>query len=214
MKMIDLSHEICPEMPVYPGTDPPVFKLAKTLENDGYLEKTVTMFSHTGTHIDAPSHIFENAPSLDKFPAGHFAGRGLVLDVTETKHRTIAIENLTDFEAEITAADYLLFHTGWSSYWGYEDYFKEYPALSEDTANWLAENFSLKGIGVDTISVDPEHSRKFPVHRALLGRGILVVENLANLDLLLEASFLFFCFPLKISGADGSPVRAAAGVPE
>ena len=80
MKMLDLTHCITPEMPVYPGTEPPRLTAACTMEKDGFRETLLEMYSHTGTHMDAPAHMLPNGRTLDDFPAETFAGRGFVLD--------------------------------------------------------------------------------------------------------------------------------------
>ena len=109
----------------------------------------------------------------------------------------------------LLAAGFALLHTGWARYWGTNDYFGRYPVLSPEAAGWLA-GFGLKGYGVDAISADEIDSAALPVHRALLGRGMLIIENLDRLDPLLEREFTFSCLPLKIADADGSPIRAVA----
>ena len=80
MKMLDLTHCITPEMPVYPGTEPPRLTAACTMEKDGFRETLLEMCSHTGTHMDAPAHMLPKGRTLDDFPAETFAGRGFVLD--------------------------------------------------------------------------------------------------------------------------------------
>lgn len=210
MKVIDLTHTIYPGMPVFPGTEPPVFEPANTLETHGYLEKKITFFSHTGTHIDAPSHIMENGLTLDSFAVERFMGKGLVLNILHIGSRTIKLNDLLPFENQIRNIEYLLLYTGWSHYWGQEKYFKDFPVLSLDAAGWLAQNFKLKGIGADTISFDHESSKTFAVHKLLLEKEILILENLTNLELLLGSNFLFWGLPLKTPNADGAPIRAVA----
>ena len=80
MRVIDLTHTITASMPVYPGTQPPVLAAANTYEKDGFKETLVTMFSHTGTHVDPPAHLFPGRTTLDAFPAGQFIGKALVID--------------------------------------------------------------------------------------------------------------------------------------
>ena len=80
MKMLDLTHCITPEMPVYPGTEPPRLTAACTMEKDGFRETLLEMYSHTGTHMDAPAHMLPSGRTLDDFPAETFAGRGFVVD--------------------------------------------------------------------------------------------------------------------------------------
>lgn len=85
MKMLDLTHCITPEMPVYPGTEPPRLTAACTMEKDGFRETLLQMYSHTGTHMDAPAHMLPNGRTLDDFPAETFAGRGFVVDCGERR---------------------------------------------------------------------------------------------------------------------------------
>jgi arylformamidase len=208
MKIIDLSHTIFPGMPVYPGTEPPTFFNVCTIEDMGFLEKKITFYSHTGTHMDAPAHIIPGAKTLDQMVADRFAGKGTVIEVVGN-NGTIDLEFLKPHQPQIERCEFLLFHTGWADLWGKENYFTGYPVLSRDAAEWLVD-FPLKGIGADTISADEAESAAFPIHTTLLEREIVIVENLTNLRLLLDREFDFCCFPLKIEKADGSPARAVA----
>ncbi len=209
MKITDLSHTITPNMPAYPGTEPPVFDEPTTIDTDGFLEKKITMFSHTGTHLDAPAHILKNTKTLDQMDISQFIGAGCVIDVSAMGQQTITKKYLAAYQGKIEKNQFLLFYSGWSTFWGTDRYFHEYPVLDDEAAVWLTE-FELKGIGIDMISFDTIGSQEFNIHKILLGRGFLQIENLTNLDLLITQDFTFSCLPLKISAADGSPVRAIA----
>ncbi len=209
MRIIDLTHPISPEMPVYPGTEPPAFTTPCTIERDGFAERRITMYSHTGTHIDAPAHIFPHGKRLDEFPAGHFCGRAVVLDFAESGQAVIEREDLQAFETVIAECDFVILHTGWSRFWGEEAYFQGFPVLTVTAAEWLS-GFSLKGLGTDTISVDAVGTTNFPVHKVFLKRDTIIIENLTNLSGLAGAPFDFCALPLRLEGADGSPVRAIA----
>ncbi len=87
MKFIDLTHVVKPGMTVFPGTEPPVFEVGSSIETDGFEEKKITMFSHTGTHMDAPAHIISGARRLDEFPIEKFAGKACVVDVSAQRCR-------------------------------------------------------------------------------------------------------------------------------
>ena len=196
-------------MPVYPGTEPPVLKTECTIEDIGFLEKKITLFSHTGTHMDAPAHLIKDAKTLDKFPVGHFYGRALLLDFTNIRGTIIELQGLEPYKDAVRNVDFLLLHTGWSEYWGSDKYFIDYPVLSPESAEWLAK-FRLKGIGLDTISADKIDTVDYPVHTAFLNKETVIVENLTNLNLLSRNIFTFSCFPMSFENADGSPVRAVA----
>ena len=94
MKVIDLTHVIKEDMPVYPGTEPPRLEPANTYEKDGFKETRISMFSHTGTHMDPPAHLFPGRITLDQFPPEQFIGRAVVIDcrdLPEGKYADIPI---------------------------------------------------------------------------------------------------------------------------
>jgi kynurenine formamidase len=209
MKIIDLSHTISPDMPAYPGTEPPTFKVGCTIENDGFLEKEITMYSHTGTHIDAPAHLIEGLNTLDQLQIGHYFGEALLVDFQNIGRNIIERDDLIPYETEINNVDFFLINTGWNKYWGTKRYYSDYPVLSGDAANWLSKH-SLKGFGIDAISADTADTTDFPIHKTLFAEDIIIIENLVNLEGIGTNLFKFSCFPLSIQEADGSPVRAIA----
>ena len=210
MKLYDLSHLLNNETPVFPGMNRPQFKPAATFERNGYRETHLCFDSHTGTHIDAPAHMLENGKSLDQLLIEAFTGKALIIPVSEN---TKLIENdfLVSFEDKLKNIDFVLFKTGWSKYWGTPGYFEDFPTLSNHAIEWLLA-FSLKGIGFDVISADPMASTTFPNHFSILGKGLVIIENINFPEELTETQGQFFCFPLPYENADGSPVRAVLGV--
>lgn len=205
--VLDLTHTLAEGMPVYPGTEPPTLRPANTVAQDGFAEKLLTMYSHTGTHIDAPAHMLVEGATLDRMEAGRFVGTACVLDVTGKN--TIVQAFLESRRDLLDGCEFVLFHTGWSRLWGQEAYFEGFPVLVPEAVQWLADR-QLKGIGFDAISVDPVGSADFPIHMILFRKGMLSIENLTGLEPLIGRRFLFSCLPLKIEAADGSPVRAVA----
>ncbi|WP_432735954.1 cyclase family protein [Maridesulfovibrio sp. FT414] len=211
--IIDLSHTITEEMPVYPGTAQPVISAVATHATHGFLEHRINLATHTGTHIDAPAHMIEGAATLDMLDPEMFIGPAIVIDCStacKTGHSCeIGIDELAPFETEIAEHDFILLNTGWHLHWGTPEYFLGYPVLSPEAARWLAD-FDLKGIGIDVISVDPADTADYPAHMILLGQGMIIIENLTNLHALPQAGFILSCLPLKFRDSDGSPVRAVA----
>jgi arylformamidase len=208
MKIVDLSHTISPDMPVYPGTEPPTFTIGCTIENDGFLEKKITLYSHTGTHIDAPAHLIKGL-TLDQLQIEQYFGEAILVDFQNIGRNIIQLDDLTPYKKEISSADFLLINTGWNKHWGTEKYYSDYPVLSGDAADWLSKH-SLKGFGIDAISADTADSTDFPIHKILFNENIIIIENLVHLENIGTNSFKFSCFPLSIQEADGSPVRAVA----
>ena len=217
MKLIDLSHLLNENIPVYPDTVPPIFEVSNTVEKDGFTEKKMTMASHTGTHVDAPCHILQDAKSLDQFPIDKFVGTAIIIPCQDKTK--ITLEYLQTFEEKIRQVDFILFFTGWQYKWKTNDYFSDCPTPTKEAAKWLTK-FKLKGVGVDAFSLDKIISanivteENLPNHHILLGKEILLIENLTNLDKLPDGAFSFQCLPLNIENADGSPVRAMAIVNE
>jgi arylformamidase len=209
MQLLDLSHTIEPAMPVYPGSPAPEFTALTSIGENGFAEQLFTLSSHTGTHVDLPSHMIEGACSLDAFGPDRFYGNGFVIDVSVSNGGIITLDDFVRCEPAIRSSEYLLLSSGWCRYWGKPSYYEGYPVLTAEAARWLC-GFGLNGIGVDMISVDAPGDEDYPVHKLLLERGIVIVENLRDLSFLLSRQFIFSCFPLKISGAEAAPVRAVA----
>lgn len=207
MPVADLSHMMENGMTVFPGTGTPAFIDEYTLEKNGFREKTMHMCSHTGTHVDAPAHILDEGASLDMLPPDRFTGTGAIV---RAKNTVITRNELLDLEQHIKTADFILIHTQWDRYWHSPDkYAKDFPVLHKEAALFLA-SCGLKGVGIDAISVDTSDSTDLPVHNILLGAGMVIIENLTNLQTLPDSGFTFYALPLNIKNGDGSPVRAVA----
>lgn len=208
MKVIDLTHTINENMPVYPGTEKPRLTVANTYEKDSFKETLITMFSHTGTHIDPPAHIIEGKPTLDSFGAEQFVGRALVIDCRHIKEGEEIPLSLLTKNQDAEQADFLLFNTGWDKRWGTDGYYVGFPCLSMEALDFIIKG-EYKGIGFDTISLDPVNSLER--HKYLFSKkAIINIENLKNLDLCGNKTVDFACLPLKTENADGAPCRAVA----
>ncbi|WP_028314707.1 cyclase family protein [Desulfatibacillum aliphaticivorans] len=209
MQVIDLSHPMTPEMPVFPGDPSPEIRVVASLENEGYVERLLTLSSHTGTHVDAPAHISPHGKTLDALPPEAFCGQGEVVDCRPLGSKPISLGFLKQSGCMSRPVDFILLYTGWDAFWGGEKYFSGFPVLTPEAAEWLIQA-PIKGVGVDALSMDPIDSENLPVHNILLGQSVLIIENLANLGKLPARDFFFSCLPLPIEQGDGSPVRAAA----
>lgn len=213
MKVVDLTHTVAPDMPVYPGTQPPSFEPANTYERDGFKETKVSMFTHTGTHMDPPAHLYPGRTTLDQFPAEQFLGRALVIDCLGLPDgAAITMERPRKYGDLTGEADFLLFHLGWDKYWGTDAYFGDYPCLDDEVLGHILRG-SYKGIGFDVIGLDPIADVNLTRHKKLFAeKDIVNIENLKNLDKCPAGLFWFSCCPLKLADADGSPIRAVAWI--
>ena len=195
-------------MPVYPGTEPPKLTIANTLEKDGFNETLLHMYSHTGTHMDAPAHLFDNGTSLDSFDGSQFVGSAVVIDCSELKEGDRIEMFFIDRNREkAEAADFLLFRTDWDKKWGTDEYFGDFPCITSEVATFIVAS-GKKGVGLDVISIDPIGC-KLENHKIILSQNTMVIiENLCELESLGNDLFTFIAAPLKFQNADGAPIRA------
>ena len=210
MKVIDMTRTMYAGMPVFPGDPSPNFEQTADIQTDGFREKMLSFASHTGTHMDAPSHVIPDGITLDAFPLTQFYGNAVVIPCEAAgTNGIIMLDTLTSVKG-VMEADFLLLRTGWEKLWGQEKYFRGFPVLSEEAAIWIADK-GKKGVGLDVMSIDPTDSETLPIHRIVLDTGrTVIIENLCRMDELPQGLFRFCAFPLKIRCADGAPVRAAA----
>ncbi len=212
MKIIDLTHTISSDMPVFPGTERPKLTHVGSYEKCGYRETLMDMFSHTGTHMDAPRHIFPEGKPLEEFDVSYFIGKGFVIDASGAKEGgKIDISYIEKNQDAADRADYLLFYTGWDRYWGSGKYFGSFPVITKEVAGYMLDS-GKRGIGLDVISLDPAADLNLTLHKYVLGSGrdFVIVENLWGLDRIGSGIFTFAALPVKYADADGAPVRAAA----
>lgn len=209
MKIIDLTHALTDDISVFNAQEHPTITVAATKERDGFAQKHLSLYSHNGTHMDAPFHVIDDGVTADRMPVTQFFGKAIAIDCRGVDGREIPMEILEKHEDRLSNSDFVLLNTGWDARWKKTSYVEDFPVLTSEAANYLKQ-FHLKGVGVDAISVDPVESTQIPVHHILLGAEMILIENLTNLHLLGESEFYFSAFPLKIAAADGSPVRAVA----
>lgn len=211
MKVIDLTHTISESMPVYPGTEAPKFEIANTYEKHGFKETLLTMFSHTGTHMDSPVHLFAHRTTLDSFPVEQFVGKGLVIDCSDLQEgQRITMSYIENVKEKANQAQFILFHTGWDKRWGTSAYFGEYPYITEEVAEYLIQS-NKKGVGLDVIGLDPISDENLIMHRKIFTKNeIVVIENLTRLGEIGNELFTFCALPLKYKNSDGAPIRAIA----
>lgn len=206
-EVIDISVGISSLTPVYPGDPSPDIKKLFCLPDDGASVSSISMGSHTGTHIDAPSHIFEDGKSVDKLSLDTLVGNAVLLDLSSVK-KTINKQDLENAfnELDIDGIDILLIKTQNSKIWTDSSSmgFESMISLDISAGHWIFEK-GFKSVGIDGFSVDVEPDLE--VHRLLLGNGINVIECL-DFNGVSDGVYSFVCLPLKMEGCDGSPARA------
>lgn len=202
--MRDLTHTIVTGLPVYPG-DPAVSVTdACTIGADGAAVSHVSFGSHTGTHVDAPSHTVAGGRTLAEVSLEELVGDALILRIDAAPRQKITA---VDLDIEGSVPRIVALATGWDRYFGTPEYL-EHPFLSRDAAELLWER-GMRVLAVDTFSPDATPSSDFAVHEVVLGGDGLIVENLTGLTGLGPSARMAF-YPLKLGAVDGAPVRAIA----
>ncbi len=212
-QFIDLSHALSSATPAFPG-DPSLeirvldSTLTQSVAGERHLNSShLSMGLHCGTHIDAPFHFFPEGPTIDQVLLGRCIGQTLLIALPTAEHGpTIDREHLVQYESGLRETTRVVLNTGWHHRWGMDNYFSEHTVITGEAAQFLVD-CGVQLIGVDTPSVD---RAPFPAHLVFLGNGVLIVENLTNLDAIGTERFELVATPLKIAGRDGSPVRAVA----
>ncbi len=207
MKVIDLTLRISPSLRVFPGSPQPAFVPWTKFATHTYESEAMFMSTHTGTHMDAPSHFAPGMPSIDRIPAGRFVSSALLISVRRKAGQLIEKDDVES--EEIKEGDAIVFATGWEKRVRERNYMTENPGIAADAARFLARK-RVNIVGIDGPSIDAGSDGKFTTHNILLPRNILAVENLCNLGKIARKRFMLVVSPLKLQGATGSPVRALA----
>ena len=202
MRIIDLTHPIVKGMPVYfpwhPATD--WIQTANYKEHSCVVHQ-LTIGSHTGTHIDAPSHIFEGMHNIDEYELSLWYSEAQILDFAP-RHANQTITGSEMAQREVKEGIGVILRTGWEIYFGDQGYYKTYPGLSSEAGEILIRK-NVKYLAADTpFSMD--------IHRLFLSRGKPLITNLRNLGQLHRSVVRLIAAPLLIKGGDGAPARVLA----
>ncbi len=201
-KIYDISRNIAEDTTVWPGDPATLIKKIYSFENgDGVNAGAIKMGMHTGTHVDAPLHYIKNGKSVDELDLSYFVGCAKVFD---TYLELISLEYVRGLDIE--KGDIILFKTSNSKISDNEQFREDYVALSFEAAEFLAEK-KVKTIGIDYLSIESYSDKNGAVHKLLLEKEIALIESL-NLKDVKEGRYFLSCLPLKIRGAEASPVRA------
>lgn len=207
-KWIDLTRTLTANMPVYPGDPEVKITPVHTVEKDGFNLSLFCSAMHAGTHLDAPLHFLENGDDVAQIPIEKTIGLANCIHIIpengilKTEAIRIAYDALEKKQSR------LLLETAWEAKAGTREYFTDFPGFEPDIIRFLAENHIVL-LGTDLPSVKFGTNDQLSAHTALLERKIVIVENLVCLSAVSAVCFLS-CLPLKITGMDGSMVRAVA----
>lgn len=215
-RIIDLSFPIHEGMTTFPSHWHPMVEVSQ-LGRHGIEDREsrkLVIGTHTGTHVDAPLHFIRGGTTIDKLPLDLMTGLASLVDLPARPKEEVGLPALKAALKNKRPARRLLLRWRWSKHWGTMRYYTEAPYLSLEACRWLVSS-GVRLLGMDTPSVDcHDHgwrtANDAPNHRALLGRGLFLIEYLNNLDKLRKPTFELTVAPLNILGADGAPARVLA----
>ncbi|MFB1081468.1 arylformamidase [Jeotgalibacillus sp. JSM ZJ347] len=200
MKLIDISMTLSSSTPNWPGDTPFHYEVTWPMEESGSVNVgKIEASTHIGTHIDAPFHYDDNGQKTDELDLKRYFAKAAVIDCSGMSEITAEQIELND--QQVTA---VLFKTGdWKNR---TEFPGEIPVMNEEVPKYLKSK-GVNLIGVDLPSVDHLESKTLPIHHALYQQDINILEGIV-LDEVEEGRYQLIAMPLKISGGDGSPVRA------
>ena len=214
MKIIDLTLTVSDEIPTFPGSPQPSFIPWENVKEDGYNLELLFLSTHTGTHMDAPYHFLEKGAKIHEISLKKLVSEAILIKSKKKSGGSITKTDIQKFEkkhGKITGFSSVIFYTGWQRNLQKKYYFTKNPGLSVSAAKYLASK-KINLIGIDSPSIDLGTDSKFSVHQIFAKKGILIVENLSNLEKIKSSKFHLVVLPLKLKNATGSPVRAIAFV--
>jgi arylformamidase len=199
----DVSVKDEPGMHIYPG-DPAieVRRVRAIADGDAANLTHLALGAHTGTHVDAPAHFIDGAPTLEQIGLDRFVGPATVVDL---RGRAV-VDAAALREHDLPEGGIVLCKTDNSMLWERQEFQTGFTYLTRDAAEHLIAR-GVKTIGMDYLSIERFGSTTFEVHKLLLGRGILIIEGL-DLRAVTAGRYTLVCLPLKLHGVDGAPARA------
>jgi arylformamidase len=204
MNIVDLTHPITEKLPVYfPWHPPTVIEQTATYAENRCEVRRLSIGTHSGTHIDAPSHVLKGEATLDRYDPALWYVDAQVLDFAPRDPKKEISQEEIAAKLKRTGIGVVI-KTGWDMQFGRDDYYKTYPPLSTRAAEFLAS------MNVPVVAADTPFT--LDVHYVLLGRGIPLVTNLNNTGRLHEGTIKLIAAPLLIQGSDGAPARVLAVV--
>ncbi|MDN5842702.1 MAG: cyclase family protein [Alcaligenaceae bacterium] len=209
----DLSHPLSSDMPRQPFFPVPTFEHFRSLPDFPLNISRINMIAHLGTHVDSPRHRFNDGPAFEDVPLDRLAGAGVICRIAADAHNEIGPNQLEAACSLLQAGDILILNTG-MHHQAYGAGYQNHPWLSPTGAQWIIDH-KVKMLALDTPTPEMSHEHRgagfdFPIHKLLLGHGVLVAEHLTNLDPLSGCRVEVMCNALNIRGGDGAPTRILA----
>jgi kynurenine formamidase len=226
-RLVDLSHEFRDDFPAFPGAPPTSRETAVTIPANGFYGQVWTMWEHICTHMDVPAHFVEGGRTSPELALEELVAPIVVVDISkrvaQEPDTVVTPRDLERFErrhGRIPRGALVAMYSGWERRVGSEEAYRNtdaggtmrFPGFGRDAVEWLLVRRRVRGIGVDTMSLDNGSSSTFDVHVAVLGADRYGVENLRNLGRLPPRGATVFLGLIPWREGSGGPCRAFASV--
>ncbi|BCS93774.1 cyclase family protein [Metallosphaera javensis (ex Sakai et al. 2022)] len=209
-RIFDLTVTLQPFMPVWPTNPMVEIRPVGIMSRDGYNVETISFATHTGTHIDAPYHFDEYGVTVDRIDLNILVNRGYCIS-PKIKGKEITAEALKEVWKPEYDGKTILIRTGWDKKRAFtREFLYDFPGLSLDGAEFIMSR-GVKLVGIDTLGIEPYDHTDFRVHKKLLSSGVIVIEDLANLEQLeIGKEYTIVALPIKIGKGSGAMARVIA----
>jgi arylformamidase len=198
MRIVDISVPVTSGMFRFPRPDHVTVSITEegTYDEVDCRTSRIVMGSHSGTHIDAPMHMYSDGASIDRVPLSDLVGPARVIRVKAGPGSSLDVDSI---DPELLDEPRVILDSGWYTRWATEDYYRDFPVLTPGLAKHMV------GKGIRCVVVDLPLSLE--VHNIILGAGGCQVENVVGLDQIKGDRVTLVALPLKIAGIDAAPAR-------
>ena len=227
-RVVDLSHEIAEDIPLWPGDPPVEFKTVADRTTHGYYLRRFCMGEHGATHMNAPNSFHAGGPGIEAYPAERLVAQAIVIDIHDqagaSPDYALSVEDVAAWEAQhgrIPPGTVVLLYTGWEKRWHDPDaYFGRdasgglhFPGFGSRATRTLIEERCVAGVGTDAPGADPGWDRGYGTNVQVLANAGIVLESLTNLEYLPPTGTTLVIGMLRLRGGSGSPAAVLAFVP-
>jgi kynurenine formamidase len=226
-RLVDLSHEFREDFPAFPGAPATSRATAVTIPANGFYGQVWTMWEHICTHMDVPAHFIEGGRTSPELPIEELIAPIVVVDISSRvagePDTVVTPEDLEGFErrhGHIPQDSVVAMYSGWEARVGSVETYRNadatgtmrFPGFGKEAVDWLLERRRIRGVGVDTMSLDHGSSSTFDVHLTVLGADRYGIENLRNLAQLPPRGATVYLGLIPWREGSGGPCRAFASV--
>jgi arylformamidase len=199
---VDISVQLSERIPKWPGsTGCSITRVRSIEQGDLTTDSCLSCDVHSGTHIDAPAHILANGATVESLSLENLIGPAVVVEHSSSRHITANILEMMGINPDTNR---VLFKTGNSQLWKYEEFQTDFIGLTADAAEWIVKR-GIVLVGIDYLSIEP-YGQSLGTHKILLKAGVIILEGL-NMSAVTSGNYEMICLPMKLAGAEGAPAR-------